>query len=91
MWSQEAREAYRLFMAILESKLIQLHDVVEEYIAEYYSFILIGSAILIVVVILRLVRKWQDKREKQRIDKRIEEQMKEKVVKGTDDNSGVRP
>jgi hypothetical protein len=91
MWSQEAREAYRLFMAILESKLIQLHDVVEEYIAEYYSFILIGSIILVVVVILRLVRKWQDKREKHRIDQQIAEQMKEKVVKNPDDDPGGRP
>ena len=78
MWSQEAREAYAQFMALLESKLITVHDVVKEYISEYYPYILIGSFILIFAGILHLVGKRQEKRKKKLIDKEIEEQMKEK-------------
>ncbi len=78
MWSQEAREAYAQFMALLESKLIKFHDVIEEYISDYYFYILIGSFILIFAGILHLVGKRQKKRKKKLIDKEIEEQVKEK-------------
>jgi hypothetical protein len=78
MWSQEVREAYALFMALFESKLIKVLEVVEEFISEYHSYILIGSIILIIVVILDLLWKWQEKRRKKQIDDQIAEQMKEK-------------
>jgi hypothetical protein len=88
MWTQEARDAYRLFMAFAESKLVELLEVVEEFIAEYRFYILIGLIILVILVILDLLMKWQEKREKKKIDEQIEEQMKEKMI---DDNSGEGP
>jgi hypothetical protein len=74
MWNQELREAFALFMAFAESKLIELYDVVGEFISAYSSFILVGLLILIILVIADLGMKWQEKREK----KRIEEKMKDK-------------
>ena len=92
MWSEEAREAYAQFTALLESKLTQVLEVVKEYISEYHFYILIGSIILIIVVILKPCDgNGRKRREKKRIDKQIEEQMKEKVMKDTDDNPGVYP
>jgi hypothetical protein len=81
MWSQESREAFALFMAFAESKVIELFDVVAEFISEYRSYILVGLLILIILVSLDLLMKWQDKREKKKIDSEIEEQMKEKLHK----------
>ena len=73
MWSQEVREAFALFVALAESKVIELFDVVAEFISEYRSYILVGSLILIILVILDLLMKWQEKREKKRIEDEIEE------------------
>jgi hypothetical protein len=86
MWSEEAREAYAQFTALLESKLTQVLEVVKEYISEYHFYILIGATILAIGVILDLVWKRLERKKKNRIDQRIEEQMKEK---GKKDNSGV--
>jgi hypothetical protein len=85
MWSEEIREAYRLFVALVESNLTKLLEAVEEYIAEYYAYILIGSTILIIGVILDLLWKRQENKKKNRIDQEIAEQMKEKVMRGMDD------
>ena len=88
MWSQEVREAFALFVALAESKAIELFDVVAEFISEYQVYILVGSLILIILVILDLLMKWQEKREKKRIEDEIEKQMKEKMI---DDNSDEGP
>jgi membrane protein DedA with SNARE-associated domain len=74
MWSQKVREAIALCMALAESKLIKVLEVVEEFISEYRSYILIGLIILVILVIADLLMKWQEKREK----KKIEDQMKDK-------------
>ena len=74
MWSQKVREAIALCMAFAESKLIKVLEVVEEFISEYRSYILIGLIILVILVIADLLMKWQEKREK----KKIEDQMKDK-------------
>jgi hypothetical protein len=78
MWSHEVREAFALYMALVESKLIKVLEVVEEFISEYRSYILIGLSILGILVILDLLMKWQEKREKKQINDEIEEQMKKK-------------
>jgi hypothetical protein len=88
MWSQEVREAFALFMAFAESKLIEIYDVVADFIYEYRSYILVGLLILIILVIMDLVMKWQDKKEKKKINAQIEQQMKEKMI---DDNSDEVP
>ena len=77
MWSQEVREAFALFVALAESKVIELFDVVAEFISEYRSYILVGLLILIILVILDLLMKWQEKKEKKRIEDELENQMKD--------------
>jgi flagellar biosynthesis protein FlhB len=89
MWSEGAREAYRLFVALVGSKLTRVLESVEEYITEYHYYILIGSIILAIVVILDLFWKRRENRKKVQIDQKIAEQMKEKGVKGREDNSDI--
>ena len=88
MWSQELREAFSRFIALLESKSIEIIEVVGEFLSEYRFYILIGLILLGILVILDLGMKWQGKREKKRIDAEIEEQMKEKKI---GDNSDEGP
>jgi hypothetical protein len=88
MWSQEIREAFALFVALAESKVIELFDGVAEFISEYQVYILVGSLILIILVSLDLLMKWREKREKKRIEDELENQMKEKMI---DDNSDEGP
>jgi high-affinity nickel permease len=88
MWSQEIREAFSRCIALLESMFIEIIEVVEGFISAYRFYILIGLILLAIWVILDLVMKWREKREKKRIDAEIEEQMKEK---GMDSNSGESP
>ena len=78
MWSQELREAFARFIALLESKSIEIIEVLEGFLSEYRFYILIGLILLSIWVILDVVMKWQGKREKKKIDAQIEEQMKEK-------------
>jgi hypothetical protein len=87
MWSQELREACARFIALLESKSIEIIEVVEGFLSEYRFYILIGLIFLGILVILDLVVKWQAKREKKRIDAEIEEQMKEKRMDGSSGES----
>jgi flagellar biosynthesis protein FlhB len=89
MWSDGAREAYRLFVALVGSKLTRVFEAVEEYITEYHYYILIGSTILAIVVILDLFLKRRENRKKVQIDQKIAEQMKEKGVKSREDNLGI--
>jgi flagellar biosynthesis protein FlhB len=89
MWSEGAREAYRLFVALVGSKLTRVLESVEEYITEYHYYILIGSIILAIVVILDLFWKRRENRKKVQIDQKIAEQMKEKGVKSREDYSGI--
>ena len=77
MWSQKVKDAIDLWMALVESALITVIEVVGDFISEYRLYILVGFIILIILVILDLGMKWQDKREKKRIDAEIEEQMLE--------------
>jgi hypothetical protein len=77
MWSQEVREAFALFVALAESKLIELFDVVAEFISAYRSYILVASLILIILVSLDLLMKWQDKKEKKQIEDELKNQMKD--------------
>jgi len=74
MWSPEIREAFGLYMAFAESKLRELFELVEEFIAEYQPYILIGSIILIILVIGDLLMKWQENREKKHIEDQIKEE-----------------
>jgi hypothetical protein len=80
MWSQKVRDAVSLFMALAESKLAEVCELVAEFLSEYRYYILIGLIILGILVSLNLRMKWQDKREKKRIDAEIEKQMKEKMT-----------
>jgi hypothetical protein len=89
MWSEAAREASRLFLALVESKLAQVLEVVKEYISECHFSILIGAIILIIAAILDLLWKWQGNKEKKLIDQQITEQMKKKGINNIDDNSDV--
>jgi hypothetical protein len=88
MWSQEGREAFALFMAFVEAKVTELFEVIAEFISTYRSYILIGLIILIGLVILRLVRNRQEKQAKQKINARIDVQMKQKMI---DDDSDTGP
>jgi hypothetical protein len=78
MWSQEVREAFAQYTALLASKLINVREMVEEFISAYRSYIFVGLIILGILVGLDFLMKWQEKREKKRIEDEIEEQMKEK-------------
>ena len=80
MWSQEIREAYAQCMAFFESKLIELFEIVAEFISEYHVYILIGVIILVILALLDRWFKWRDKKEKKMINDQIEEQMKEKMT-----------
>jgi hypothetical protein len=87
MWSQEGREAFALFMAFAESKLIEVREVVEEFISAYRPYIIVGLLILISLVILDLVAKRQERREKKQIEAEIEKQMQEKMIHDDRDES----
>ena len=50
MWSQEVRDAFDLFIALAESKLTEVCEVVTEFISEYRYYILIGLIILGILV-----------------------------------------
>jgi hypothetical protein len=78
MWILEFREALALFVALAESKLIEIFEAVGEFIPAYHSYILIGLIILGMLLILDLGMKWQEKKEKKKIDAQIKEQMKGK-------------
>jgi Tfp pilus assembly protein PilO len=80
MWSQEIREAYAQRMAFFESKLIELFNIVAEFISTYRLYILIGVIILVFLALLDWWFKWQDRKEKIKINDQIEEQMKEKMT-----------
>jgi hypothetical protein len=86
MWSQEAREAFALFMAMLEANFLKVIDHVEEFIAAYYAYILIGLIILVILITLDQVWKRQDKRRKKKIDDQIAEQMKVRMKENNDEN-----
>jgi hypothetical protein len=86
MWSQEVREAFTLFMALVESNLLKVFEYVAEFITAYQSFILIGFIILVILFTLDLLWKWREKREKEQINDQIEEQMKVRMKENEDED-----
>jgi hypothetical protein len=86
MWSQEAREAFALYMALLEAHFLKVIDHVEEFITAYYAYFLIGLIILVSLITLDQVWKWQDKRRKKEIDDQIAEQMKVQMKEKENEN-----
>lgn len=79
MWSQEGREAFTLFMALVESKLIEVSEQVEEFISAYRSYIIVGLLILMSLVIMDRMRTRQNKRTKQQINAEIAKQMQKQM------------
>jgi uncharacterized membrane protein len=77
MWSEGTREAYRLAMRDMEYRLLEFIEVVEKFISEYRFYILIGSIILVILVILDLLHKRREKREKKQIEQRMKDRLKD--------------